>query len=61
MICFTTLADISTRYTYFERYQDVWDIMITLKDTEISDFDLTDELQDISKIKDATVYQKRKQ
>lgn len=58
MICFTTLADISTRYTYFERYQDVWDIMITLKDTEISDFGLTDELQDISKIQDATVYQK---
>ena len=56
MICFTTLADISTRYTYFERYQNVWDIMITLKDTEISDFDLTN--QDISKIQDATVYQK---
>ncbi len=60
MICFTTLADISTRYTYFERYQDVWDIMITLKDTEISDFGLTEELQDISGIKDATVYQKAK-
>ncbi|EOS21391.1 hypothetical protein C806_04374 [Lachnospiraceae bacterium 3-1] len=60
MICFTTLADISTRYTYFERYQDVWDIMITLKDAEISDFGLTDELQDISGIKDATVYQKAK-
>ena len=58
MICFTTLADISTRYTYFERYQDVWDIMITLKDTKISDFGLTDDLQDISGIKDATVYQK---
>ena len=58
MICFTTLTDISTRYTYFERYQDGWDIMITLKDTEIRDFDLTDELQDISGIKDATVYQK---
>ena len=58
MICFTTLAEISTRYTYFERYQNVWDIMITLKDTEISDFGLTDELQDISKIQDATVYQK---
>lgn len=58
MICFTTLADISTRYTYFERYQDVWDIMITLKDTEIWDFGLTDELQDISGIQDATVYQK---
>ena len=58
MICFTTLADISTRYTYFERYQDVWDIMITLKDTEISDFGLTDELQDILGIQDAAVYQK---
>ena len=58
MICFTTLADISTRYTYFERYQNVWDIMITLKDTEISDFDLTNQLQDIWGIQDATVYQK---
>ncbi len=58
MICFTTLADISTRYTYFERYQDVWDIMITLKDTKIWNFGLTDELQDISGIQDATVYQK---
>ncbi len=58
MVCFTTLANISTRYTYFERYQDVWDIMITLKDTEIWDFGLTDELQDISGIQDATVYQK---
>ena len=58
MLCFTTLTDISTRYTYFERYQDVWDIMITLKDTEIWDFGLTDELQGISGIQDATVYQK---
>ncbi len=58
MICFTALADISTRYTYFERYQDAWDIMITLKDTDISDFGLTDELQGISGIQDATVYQK---
>ena len=58
MICFTTLTNISTRYTYFDRYQDAWDIMISLKKTEISDFDLTDELQDISKIRDVTVYQK---
>ncbi len=60
MLCFTALADISTRYTYFERYQDVWDIMITLKDTELTDFGLTDELRDISGIKDAAVYQKAK-
>mgnify|MGYP007025242442 CR=1 FL=1 len=36
MILFTTLTYISTRYTYFERYQDMWDIMITLKDTELT-------------------------
>ena len=58
MLCFTTLADISTRYTYFERYQNAWDIMITLKNTEISDFSLTTELQNISDIQDVTVYQK---
>ena len=60
MLCFTALADISTRFTYFERYQDVWDIMITLKDTEISNFGLTEELQDVSEIQDVTVYQKAK-
>lgn len=58
MLCFTTLAAISTRYTYFERYQDAWDIMITLKDSELSDFSLTKELQEISGIQDAVVYQK---
>ena len=58
MVCFTALADISTNYTYFERYQDAWDIMVTLKGTELSEFGLTDELQDISGIQDATVYQK---
>lgn len=58
MLCFTTLADISTRYTYFERYQDAWDIMITLKDTQLSNFNLTKELQDISGIQDAAIYQK---
>ena len=58
MLVFTTLAEISTRYTYFERYQDAWDIMLTLKDTELSGFGLTDELQNISRIQDAVVYQK---
>ncbi len=58
MLAFTTLADISTRYTYFERYQDAWDIMITLKNTQLSDFDLINKLQDISNIQDAASYQK---
>ena len=34
--------------------------MITLKDTELTDFGLTDELRDITGIQDATVYQKAK-
>lgn len=35
MQCFFTLTTISQRMTYFERYQDAWDVMITLKDTNI--------------------------
>ncbi len=58
MLCFTTLSDISTRYTYFERYQDAWDVMITVKDTPIADFDLTEELKSISGAEDVIVYQK---
>lgn len=58
MLVFTTLADISTRYTYFERYQDAWDIMITLEDTEITAFHLTKEVQRISGVRDAVIYQK---
>lgn len=58
MLVLTTLGDISTRYTYFERYQDVWDVMVTLKNTGIEDFDLVKEMQGISGVADAAVYQK---
>ncbi len=58
MLCFTTLSVISTRYTYFERYQDAWDVMITVKDTKLSDFHLTKEVQGISGCQEATIYQK---
>lgn len=58
MLCFTTLSDISTRYTYFERYQDAWDVMITVKDTGISDFNLTEEVQELDGCKEAVIYQK---
>lgn len=58
MLCFTTLAGISTRYTYFERYQDAWDIMVTVKDTDISDFGLMDEVKAVSGTGDVTIYQK---
>lgn len=52
---FTTLSSISTRYTYFEKYQDAWDIMLTLKDTEMADLHLTKELEKVSGIQEVTV------
>ncbi len=58
MLVVTTLSSISTRYTYFERYQDAWDVMITVKDTKISDFELTKELRNIDGVQAVTVYQK---
>lgn len=36
MQCFFTLTRISQRMTYFERYQDAWDIMVTVNDTDIA-------------------------
>lgn len=58
MQCFFTLSQISTRETYFERYQDVWDIMVTVKDTAIESFDKTEEIQGLPEVKSAIVYQK---
>lgn len=58
MLCFFTLSGISTRHTYFERYQDSWDIMAEVKDTEIGDFSETGELKAIPGVRDCVVYQK---
>ena len=59
ILCFFTLSGISTNMTYFERYQDAWDVMATLPDTRISDFPLTGELADISGVEDCLVYEKQ--
>lgn len=58
MLCFFTLSGISTNHTYFEKYQDVWDIMVTIKDTKIENFGLTKELQKLEGVQDCVVYQK---
>ncbi len=55
---FFALSGISTRETYFERYQGVWDIMVTVKDTEADSFREAQKLQAISGIRSAIVYQK---
>lgn len=58
MLCFFVLSGISTKYTYFERYQDVWDVMVTIKDTAIQDFSLTQEVKSLEGTRDCVVYQK---
>lgn len=58
--CFFTLSDISTEETYFARYQDVWDIMVTVQDTNIDNIQENDvkELRGLPGVKDVAVYQK---
>lgn len=60
MLCFLSLSQISTRETYFEKYQKVWDVMVTLKNTDIEDFNLKSEVEDYEdeEIEGCTVYQK---
>lgn len=58
ILCFFTLSGISTRYTYFEKYQDAWDVMVSIKDTDIEDFDLTKALRNLEGVQDLVVYQK---
>lgn len=58
MLCFLTLSGISTNHTYFERYQDAWDVMITVKDTQIEDFAYTGALRDLPGVQGCVVYQK---
>ena len=58
ILCFLTLAQISTSYTYFDRYQSAWDIMVTCKDTRIEDFKYLKELQELIGVQDSTVYEK---
>ncbi len=58
MQCFWTLSGISTNHTYFEKYQDAWDIMVTVKDTRIEDFGLAEELRGLPGVGSSVVYQK---
>ena len=58
MQSFFALSGISTRETYFERYQGVWDIMVTVKDTDVDSFSEAQKLQEISEIRSVIVYQK---
>ncbi len=56
MQCFFAISGISTRETYFERYQEVWDVMVTVKDADA--FVETDRIQGIKGLESAIIYQK---
>lgn len=61
MMCFFKLSNISTDYTYFARYQNVWDVMATVQDVRIEDFDLIETVQDAVKeqeVSSCVIYQK---
>lgn len=58
MQSFFSLSGISTRETYFERYQSVWDIMVTVKDTDVDSFSETQKIQEIPEVRSAIVYQR---
>lgn len=58
MLCFLTLSGISTNHTYFERYQDAWDVMVTVKDTDIERIEQTKELKTLPGVQSSVTYQK---
>lgn len=58
MMCFFTLLNINQNMTYFEKYQDVWDVMATVKNTDIDAFTETDTLQELYGVESGVVYQK---
>ncbi len=58
MLCFFTLSEISTRYTYFERYQNVWDVMVTVKNTQLRSLNSVEQMRDVSGVRDCVAYEK---
>ena len=58
MQCFFTISTISTKHTYFEAYQDAWDVMVTVEDTRIEDFEIAEEIRRIQGLESAVIYQK---
>ncbi len=61
MECFFALSRLSTQITYWDRYANAWDIMVTVKDAPIDSFAKTQELPKIravSGIQDVLAYQR---
>lgn len=57
MTCFFTLTKISQRMTYFARYQDAWDVMVTLKHTEGEELEEIEKLRELPGVRSCVAYQ----
>lgn len=57
-LCFMTLSGISTKYTYFERYKDAWDIMVTVKEQNINEAEESFEGDTLDGAENYCIYQK---
>lgn len=58
MMCFLTITIVSQRETYFARYQDAWDVMVTVKDVAIDAFEQTEPVQQLPGVQSSVIYQK---
>lgn len=58
MMCFLTITVVSQEETYFAKYQDAWDVMVTVQGTALDAFDRTDALQRMDGVRSCVVYQK---
>ncbi len=58
MQCVFTLSQISTRETYFARYQDVWDIQTTLRGVAIEEFHVAEAIRALDGVESAIAYQR---
>lgn len=57
-LCFLSISGISTKYTYFERYKDAWDIMATVKNQNIEDVENVLDIDALNRVDSCNVYQK---
>lgn len=53
-----TISSISTKYTFFERYKTVWDLIISVDDIKDSQKTLLSEIRNIPEISECISYQK---
>lgn len=58
MQCFFTLSGISTRETYFEKYQNVWDVYVTVRDIRVESFPETERIRELAGVESAIIYQR---